>query len=289
MSSVILKEMVHVVMCTHNGSFYIEEQLRSITQQIYPRNIHIFDWQSTDNTFEKIKAVSSEINVYRHDFAPGPARSFLNALSSKVITELSGIIFLSDQDDIWQHDKVATVTAEFARVSQDNPVLVHHATEVFMSDNGSYEGSKVSLVQGGITGSNIAINRVIGHTVAINDVFLKKFNEKKPIASVIMHDWILGVVASQIRCNIYLPQVLTRYRSHSSNIALGRSPKNTSRVTNFIKYIRLIVNQKKNLMNSYPDLKFTLGEASTSKETFLVIGCMLYERYIDLDNRLSAR
>lgn len=106
--------MISVCMATYNGQKYIEEQLRSILQQISDEDeIIISDDGSKDETLSIISTIDdSRIKIYVNDGTHGFTHNFENALSKSN----GDIIFLSDQDDIWTENKVQTVLKELEKV-----------------------------------------------------------------------------------------------------------------------------------------------------------------------------
>jgi glycosyltransferase involved in cell wall biosynthesis len=98
-----------VVMCTYNGEKYIQEQLESIYNQIRkPDEVIIQDDRSMDNTVQIIrdfiedKNLTASWHVYVNDTNLGWKKNFMTAMGRAS----SDLIFLSDQDDIWDEKKI---------------------------------------------------------------------------------------------------------------------------------------------------------------------------------------
>lgn len=94
---------ISVAMCTYNGASHLAEQLDSILHQHKrPNEVVICDDQSTDGTIEIIKYYQSQfpgiIKLYINEQRLGVVKNFEKAI--KLCSQ--EIIFLSDQDDIWQ-------------------------------------------------------------------------------------------------------------------------------------------------------------------------------------------
>ena len=108
---------VSVAMCTYNGALYIEEQLRSILAQTVPVNeIVICDDGSTDATISVIEKVRKDVERLGMRLLLKENRTPLgvNANFEKAMGLCSGdIIFLSDQDDVWESNKVETIKRYF--------------------------------------------------------------------------------------------------------------------------------------------------------------------------------
>lgn len=98
--------MISVCMATYNGERFIKEQLDSILHQLQTGDeIVISDDGSTDHTIEIITSMNSDkIRIYYNEGEHGYTPNFENALRHAK----GDIIFLSDQDDLWKANKVAT-------------------------------------------------------------------------------------------------------------------------------------------------------------------------------------
>jgi glycosyltransferase involved in cell wall biosynthesis len=101
-------------MCTFNGELHLEEQLKSLEGQDRPADeIVIRDDASTDSTWELL-------NDYRR-FLPGEIRliagdsnlGFLRNFEAAINAASGDLIFLCDQDDIWEPQKVAAFETAF--------------------------------------------------------------------------------------------------------------------------------------------------------------------------------
>jgi glycosyltransferase involved in cell wall biosynthesis len=102
---------VSVAICTYNGQKYIAEQLQSILRQTrLPDEIVICDDNSTDRTVEIIQSTFKEhsFEKFKIEINKPGLRTIKNF--EKAISLCSGKwIFLSDQDDIWNNNKIETM------------------------------------------------------------------------------------------------------------------------------------------------------------------------------------
>src|SRR5918993_2278832 len=107
---------VSVAMTTYNGGAYLTEQLNSIFAQTrLPDELIVCDDQSTDATRAILDEFAARgtvpMTVVVNDQRLGSNENF-----EKAIGLCTGdIIFLSDQDDVWRDNKVATIEREFER------------------------------------------------------------------------------------------------------------------------------------------------------------------------------
>lgn len=99
---------VSVAICTYNGQKYIAEQLQSILRQTrLPDEIVICDDNSTDHTVDIIREIFKEhsFEKFRIEINKPGLRTIKNF--EKAISLCMGKwIFLSDQDDIWNENKI---------------------------------------------------------------------------------------------------------------------------------------------------------------------------------------
>lgn len=121
--------MVSIALCTYNGEKYIEEQLDSLIHQTYqPDEIIVCDDQSKDNTVNIAKSLLSSW--------PGVWKVIINKKNlgykknfQKAISLCRGdIIFLSDQDDVWDYNKLNIILNVFQK--HPKAMMVFHDAEL---------------------------------------------------------------------------------------------------------------------------------------------------------------
>lgn len=98
--------MISVCIATYNGEKYIGEQIASILKQLNANDeVIISDDGSTDATLSIIKTFQDpRIRVILGPQKHSPTLNFENVLHHAQ----GDYIFLSDQDDVWKTNKVAT-------------------------------------------------------------------------------------------------------------------------------------------------------------------------------------
>ena len=106
---------ISVCLATFNGSKFINRQLNSILCQLCDSDeIIIVDDASTDNTISTIKKNKSPlIKLYINTENIGPASTFNRALG----LASGDLIFLSDQDDIWEVNKISYISRSLSHSS----------------------------------------------------------------------------------------------------------------------------------------------------------------------------
>jgi glycosyltransferase involved in cell wall biosynthesis len=114
------KNKTSIALGTYNGARFLPEQLESfLSQTRHPDEIIVCDDCSQDETvaiIEKFTASAPfEVKLYINSQNLGSTKNF-----EKAVGLCSGnIVFLSDQDDVWDSRKIEKITAEFEK----NPAL----------------------------------------------------------------------------------------------------------------------------------------------------------------------
>lgn len=141
------KQSVSVAMATYNGEKYIEEQLLSIIFQTESVDeIIISDDGSSDQTLLIIERFikeypSSNIKLFTDNERHGFNGNFEHAVSL-----CSGdIIFLCDQDDVWEKNKVESITKVF--FEYNNCSMVIHDCMFIDGEGNKLEGEFCPLLE----------------------------------------------------------------------------------------------------------------------------------------------
>ena len=205
---------VSVCMAAFNGSLYITQQLDSILMQLGPDDeVVIVDDASSDQTVERILSLGDKrIRLLRHDRNYGVLRTFEDALRAAY----GRILFLSDQDDLWDPRKVATILEAF----RANPQVSLVATDNALIDsNGSlisnsYFENRGPFRQG--LWANLIRNRYGGCTMAFRAEILGEVLPL-PHGYDVLHDVWIGVRSSLSgRRALYIPEPLVLNRRHGA-------------------------------------------------------------------------
>lgn len=213
--------MISVCMATYNGAVYIKEQLESILSQLSPEDeIIISDDGSTDATLEVVAAMNEpRIRVVQGPRMKSPSKNFENALSYAK----GDYIFLCDQDDVWQPNKVAVMSEALqssACVISDCQVVdagLNVMDSSFYHVVRKHEGRWYNL---------LVRNCYLGCCMAMRREVLDKalpFPDHIP-----MHDIWLGNVAAFYFSLQFIPNPLIAYRRHGKNASTTSDPSTSS-------------------------------------------------------------
>jgi glycosyltransferase involved in cell wall biosynthesis len=203
---------VSVCMAAYNGAPYIEAQIFSILKQLGGADqLIIVDDKSTDDTVAIIENFKdSRIHLIINTKNIGAAQTFNRALQ-----EARGdIIFLSDQDDFWHDEKVATVVKILEAGNLD--LLVHDAV---VMRGGQVVHDSLFEMAGSSSGviKNIVSNTFTGCCMAFKQDVL---GDVLPISADIglFHDAWIGVLAQYLGYKItFVPVPLIDFIRHGAN------------------------------------------------------------------------
>lgn len=204
---------ISVCMAAYNGERYITAQLQSILRQLGEDDeVVVVDDASSDNTRERVRELGDKrIRLIEHSRNQGVLRTFEDAIRAAT----GRLLFLSDQDDLWNPCKVAKIIDAF----RSHPDVTLIATDVSLIDsNGSlispscFAGRKF---RPGVW-ANLVRNQFGGCTMAfrsqvIVDILPMPYNYD------VLHDVWMGVRNSLSgHRTLYIPEALVLNRRHAT-------------------------------------------------------------------------
>lgn len=215
MENIVENEIgISVCMATYNGEKYLKRQLESILVNLTDKDeLIISDDGSSDETLSILKeyARKNKQIVILKGPRQGVIKNFENALKNAK----GNIIFLADQDDEWEKNKVEIMIKQF-----DNPktlAVVHDAIIVDAKGNKLFDSlfeirnSKAGLLK------NLLKNSYVGCCMAIRSELLQM---ALPFPNGIeMHDWWLGLISDYKKGSIFINDKLIKYRRHDHNVS----------------------------------------------------------------------
>lgn len=231
---------VSVVLCSYNGSLYIEKQLDSILKQTYPIDeIIIVDDCSKDSTREILEEYQKRNNIIKLFFNEknlGSNKSFKNAIS----LASNDYIVLSDQDDIWFTNKIEK---QIKAIKSDNtkPLLVFHDLSL-IDENGKTVFPSFWKLHGFFAESFnfkklFVFNIVTGCTCLINKA-MKDELMLCNMENIIMHDYLIALIAYGFGEPIFINEQLMYYRTHSNSVTIKEKNTFFDRVKGLVSRVR---------------------------------------------------
>jgi len=245
---------ISVCIATYNGEKFIKDQLDSILCQLSANDeVIISDDQSTDKTLDIILSYDdSRIKLFENK----PAQSLTNRPSIYRVTnnfentlqKASGdIIFLSDQDDVWEKTKVQEILKIFqiqkANLVVHDAILVDDRNQTIADSYFKILRSRTGLIK------NIAGNTYLGCCMVFDRTVLQK---SLPFPkNLIAHDMWLGLIGEKFGKVVFSDEKLVFYKRHESTVTTsGNKSKNSLffkleyRVQFLIQYLLRILSIK---------------------------------------------
>jgi glycosyltransferase involved in cell wall biosynthesis len=204
-----------VCLATYNGVKFVIRQLDTVLKQLKLEDeVIVVDDGSKDGTVEVIRgAYGNRVQVIVNEKNAGPIKSFEKAISLAT----GDILFLCDQDDLWEDDKVATVLNAFQE--QDAALVVHDALVVdgeLNVINPSWNDYNHNNINQGIFG-NILKNAYTGAFMAFRRELVADILPFPP--QIEMHDqWIALVCMRKKKKIVFIEKPLVKYVRHGGNV-----------------------------------------------------------------------
>lgn len=216
--------MIEILLATHNGEKYLEDQLESILSQTYKDfHITIRDDGSTDNTLliinNYIRKFPLKISLQQDNLIC--KSSCLNFLALMKNCE-SDYVALCDQDDVWKKNKLFL---EYSKMKEleiihgfFTPILVHSDLSITNENLNIIHKSFIKykrLTRLGNINRLLTENNITGCTCLFNKALLK--NAVNMPEKIKIHDWWIGLIASCFGEIGFINKPLVLYRQHSDN------------------------------------------------------------------------
>lgn len=204
---------ISIAMATYNGAQYLQEQLNSFLRQTrLPDELVVVDDCSTDATMEILSGFAAiapfAMVVARNDYNLGVIKNFEKALTICV----GDVIFLSDQDDVWLPEKIAT-QSQFLEQNQDCAIVLCDAAICYKDMTLSGRTKLMNLRDIGIRSDNY----VQGCCMAVRRDFLLA-TLPMPILEI-NHDGWIGYLARVFHRHSVIKDILQLYRRHDTNVS----------------------------------------------------------------------
>jgi glycosyltransferase involved in cell wall biosynthesis len=234
-----LKPKISIVMCVFNGASFLRQQLDSIAMQtIQPDELIISDDCSVDTTVdiaEEFKKIANfPVSIRKNKINLGFLKNFeLSASAAKY-----DLVFLCDQDDIWNPDKTSIFMDSF-KAHDDCGYVFSDATLIDSKNNVVGEnlwstiGFNSDRREKYSAGKQLEImlnngNFVYGNGLAYRNIYRDLIYPmpNKGSSNVVSHDvWISLVLSLTGAYGIAVPKTCYSYRQHSQQV-VGALMKN---------------------------------------------------------------
>lgn len=209
-----------VAMATYNGSQYLLEQLESIAHQTQlPDELIVCDDKSSDNTIEILQRFAETapfiVKIVQNPINLGFIKNFENAIG-----RCNGdLVFLSDQDDLWDSTKVEKFLIQATNLTNVPALLFSDATLIDKSGKklGKTLRHALKIPEIIVTFDELIYrNLVTGATCAMNRKLLNKI-EGVHFPTTVPHDYSLALLARSVGVIKSIDTPLIYYRIHDNN------------------------------------------------------------------------
>ena len=210
---------VTIVMGTYQGERFIKEQLDSLAAQIhYNWRLYVSDDDSSDKTREIIRHFSTTLN---NDIilVDGPCQGFtLNFLTAICQAPEADYYAFSDQDDIWEPDKLERALSILQSVEENRPALYCGRTHIVDAAARSI-GLSPAFLRPPSFANALVQNIGGGNTMVMNRAARELLRTAGVGEDVVSHDWWTYQLVSGAGGYVHYDlQPKVRYRQHGSNL-----------------------------------------------------------------------
>ncbi len=207
-------------MATWNGAAFLDEQLRSIEDQSHPLiDVWVSDDGSTDDTLAMLADWQRRWSKGRFEILKGPQKGFSENFRSLITNgNITADYFaFSDQDDVWEADKLETAIGWMDSREKSVPLLFCSRTQ-----NVSESGEKIDLSP--LFAKQPAFRNALVQSIAGGNTMLLNRSARNTLSraslrtNFVTHDWWAYIVTTGSGGEVcYSATPLVRYRQHAGN------------------------------------------------------------------------
>jgi hypothetical protein len=218
---------IDIVLSTYNPEIiYLEKLLKSISNQRVVAekfNIHINLYWRDDFSFnyEKIYSAIKKSKIYLKYIEKGSNRlGFLESYNKLFSKTTSNLVFLCDQDDIWDKNKILKMVHSYVLnfENETEPVVIFSDCDC-IDEKDMVIQKKFNLFYGFQPSQKVTQfffrNFVPGCTMMVNRILLEKYMKSKNLIQ--LHDHTILHIAAIFGKIHFIPNSLTLYRIHKGN------------------------------------------------------------------------
>jgi glycosyltransferase involved in cell wall biosynthesis len=212
---------VAILLCTLNGARFISAQLSSLARQQFDNwRLIVSDDGSTDETLSLLWKYQHENRAVSVSVRNGPGRGAVrNFLGLACDPAISADYFaFSDQDDVWETDKLSRAIAWLQSIPAQKPAL--YCSRVRLIDEFDRDCGLSPLFSLKPSFRNALVQSIAGgNTMVFNDAARDLLASCGGDVDVPMHDWwtylLVTGAGGEVRYDLH-PSI--RYRSHAHNV-----------------------------------------------------------------------
>ncbi len=244
-----------VLMSTHNGSTFLEQQVHSILEQDHEDlRLIVRDDGSTDITTDILQSFSADPRVQLiMGTRLGLPTAYLELI--RIAPDDGDVYFFSDQDDIWHRDKISIAARHLSELPETRPALYCSRLNLVAHDLQPI-GMSPDWIQPPSFGNALVENICTGCTAAFNTAALDLLRMTAATDGIIHHDWWLYLVVSAFGAIAFDRTPHIDYRLHLGNqVGVPRNP---------------LENHRRRIASAGPSRRFAilLGQAQAFAHTY---------------------
>jgi glycosyltransferase involved in cell wall biosynthesis len=220
-SSLPLQPKVAILLCTKQGERFLPSQLESFTTQTHTNwELWASDDASNDQTKKILLKFQKKIGSNGVFVIDGPDEGFCkNFLSLACNADISADFYAySDQDDIWEVDKLQRAVDCLQAVPSGVPAL--YCSRTLLVDAKNSEIGFSPLFEKEPCFANALMQNIGGgNTMVFNQAATELLKKAGPTQGVVSHDWWTYILVSGCGGKVFYDDFQSiRYRQHDRNL-----------------------------------------------------------------------
>jgi glycosyltransferase involved in cell wall biosynthesis len=217
----VVEPKIAILLCTYHGQHYLAEQLDSFAAQSHPNwEVWASDDGSEDDTHAILEAYQQKWPADRLSIHFGPAEGFAAnflSLTCKASIEADYYAY-SDQDDVWETDKLERAVRWLETVSPNIPALYCSRTRLVDAEN-NVIGLSPLFSKPPSFANALMQNIGGGNTMVFNNAARALLREAGEDTPVITHDWWAYMLVTGCGGKVFYDSYPSlRYRQHDGNL-----------------------------------------------------------------------
>ena len=230
---------VAILLCTFQGQAFLEEQLMSFQAQNHKNWVlHVSDDGSSDDTRHILHRYQVLLGSNKMSVNQGPQQGFVANFLSLVLDQdaRADHYAYSDQDDVWEADKLARAVAWLQTIAPDVPALYCSRTRIVDAQNVGIGFSP--LFEKPPCFANALVQNIGGgNTMVFNEAARQLIADTSKDKKVVSHDWWAYIIVSGCGGEVFYDSYpAVRYRQHANNL-VGTNKSFISKVNRLKKII----------------------------------------------------
>lgn len=212
---------VVIMLCIFQGKKYLKQQIESIADQSHKNwRLYVSEDGNCQDSRDLIKEFGSRYEQGRIIFLSGPNIGFAANFLSLVqrVDHSADYYAFSDQDDVWEREKISVALKQLQSVAKDTPALYCSRTLLVDQNNNPIGLSPIFSKRPSF--ANALVQSIGGaNTMVFNKASRDLLILTKDMSAVVSHDWLTYLMVAGCGGDIFydrIPQI--RYRQHENNL-----------------------------------------------------------------------